>query len=66
MKNKLITIAIIICFVVMIVSCDNTPPVIHDNDYPDSNLTMNEKINWWLDKLTIARKSRSNGSRRAL
>ncbi|ABX81331.1 glycoside hydrolase family 3 protein [Acholeplasma laidlawii] len=57
MKNKLITIAIIICFVVMIVSCDNTPPVIHDNDYPDSNLTMNEKINWWLDKLTIAEKA---------
>ena len=57
MRRKLLTIIIIIFFVIIIVSCDDTPPVIQENDYPDANLTLNEKINWWLDKLNIAEKA---------
>lgn len=60
--KKFLLIAVFFLLSLILVACiDNSgqvPPIIEENeDYPDSNLSIDEKVSWWLEHLTIAEKA---------
>ncbi len=58
MKRFLSIIMLLILTMILVACVENTdlPPVV-DNDYPDSNLSIEEKVAWWLENLTLAEKA---------
>src|SRR5690554_677628 len=58
MKIKITIIYISLLLVYVLVACNPSPKSnIEDDFYPDSNLSLDEKLDWWLDKLTLKEKA---------
>ena len=58
MKLKILTLLLALFLVIGLVACNgHTTEQIDPPKYPDNKLSLDEKINWWLDKLTIEEKA---------
>src|SRR5690606_36715328 len=71
MHKKILSLLSIIALIFIIVACEKQTyePPIDDGKYPPDSYTLDEKLNWWLEKLTLEEKAgqmiqaeRKNGS----
>ena len=57
LKKIILTLTVIILFtLVACVENHEEPPIVED-DYPDASLSIDEKIEWWLERLTVEEKA---------
>lgn len=56
--KRIISLIILICIVIIVTACTNNNGQIPvDTHYPDSDLSLNEKLDWWIEHLTIEEKA---------
>ncbi len=57
MKRTISLIILLFAVIIMVACTDNSdiPPI--DSHYPDNNLSLEEKLDWWIENLTLVEKA---------